>query len=63
MSHEELCTVYYLPVIWSEQIYIIIIIIIIIVVAGHGKHGVRNVYKCLFDNLSHKTVTSAKTER
>jgi len=47
-AHEELRTVYFLPVIWSEQIYIIIIIIIII--AGQGTHGVRNVYKCLLDN-------------
>ena len=30
-AHEELCTVYSLPFIWSEQIYMIIIIIIIII--------------------------------
>jgi hypothetical protein len=39
-----------------------ILIIIIIIITGHVTHGVINVYKCLPDNLSHKTETSAKID-
>jgi hypothetical protein len=60
--------VHSLPVIWSEEIYIIIVVVaaaaavFVVVVVVHSIHGVRNVYKFLLDNLSHKTETSAKTE-